>query len=133
MIKQDYLIRMIQEIIALLVNIIINKQKIREQKWSEFDNLTARILGISTTEELLRMDSDTLIQKYKDDADFFGKLELAAMYQIKLAEELTDDSLFYRTKLQQTALQLLTYIQTEGNTFSLSRIQVIHHLEKEIN
>ena len=132
MIKQDYLIRMIQEIISLLVNVIINKKRLREQEWSDFDNLSARILGFST-EKLLHMDADELIEQYKGDPDFFGKLELAAMYQIKLAEELTDSSLFYRSKLQHNALQLLTYIQKESKTFSLSRIQVIQHLEQKIN
>lgn len=30
MIKQDYLLRMIQEIISLIANVILNKKKIRQ-------------------------------------------------------------------------------------------------------
>ena len=39
MIKQDYLIRMIQEIISLIVNAILNKKKFRKDEWTEYDCL----------------------------------------------------------------------------------------------
>ncbi len=32
MIKQDYLLRMIQEIITLLINALLNRQKIRKER-----------------------------------------------------------------------------------------------------
>ena len=131
MIKQDYLIRMIQDILALLVNVLLNKKKLREQEWSEYDHLTTRILGCST-EELLHADASTLIKKYTDEDNSFEKLELAAVYQLKLAEGLRDDSLVYRAKLKEEALQILKYIQKEGNTFSLTRVQLINSLEKDI-
>lgn len=129
MIKQDYLIRMIQEIIALLVNVILNKKKLRQQEWSEYDYLTTRILGFST-EEFLHTDAETLKQKYENDPNPFEKLELAAMYQLKLADEMKDDSLVYRSKLQNEALQLLNHVQKNSDTFSLPRIQLIQQLEK---
>lgn len=40
MIKQDYLVRMIQEIISLIANAILNKKKLRKQEWVEYDCLT---------------------------------------------------------------------------------------------
>ena len=43
MIKQDYLLRMIQEIISLIANAILNKKKIRQQEWVEYDCLTGQI------------------------------------------------------------------------------------------
>ena len=43
MIKQDYLIRMIQEIISLIVNAILNKKKFRKDEWTEYDCLTRQI------------------------------------------------------------------------------------------
>lgn len=132
MIKQDYLIRMIQDILALLVNVILNKKKLRQKEWEEFDDLTHRILGC-TTEEMLEIDAEMLMDKYADDADKFEKLELAAMYFVKVSNELKDDNLVFRAKLQQEALQLLKYIQEKGDTFSLSRIQVIQMLEKSGN
>ena len=131
MIKQDYLIRMIQDILALLVNVLLNKKKLREQEWSEYDNLTTRILGCST-EDLLHAEANTLIEKYAAEDNSLEKLELAAVYQLKLAGELKDDSLVYRAKLKHEALQILKYIQKEGNTFSLSRVQLINALEKEL-
>ena len=131
MIKQDYLIRMIQDILALLVNVLLNKKKLREQEWSEYDDLTTRILGCST-EDLLHAEANALIEKYAAEDNSLEKLELAAVYQLKLAEELRDDSLVYRAKLKHEALEILKYVQKEGNTFSLSRVQLIHVLEKEI-
>ncbi len=131
MIKQDYLIRMIQEVIALLANVILNQKKLLEKEWSTYDHLTQSILGLST-EDLLHTDADTLIDRYGNDSNRFGKLELAAMYQLRLAEELKDDNLVYRSKLQQEALAMLKYIQEEGDTFSVSRLMVISHLEKNI-
>ena len=132
MIKQDYLIRMIQDILALLVNVILNKKKLRQKEWEEFDDLTHRILGC-TTEEMLEMNAEMLMDKYADDADKFEKLELAAMYFVKVSNELKDDNLVFRAKLQQEALQLLKYIQEKGDTFSLPRIQIIQMLEKSCN
>ena len=59
MIKQDYLIRMIQEIISLIVNAILNKKKFRKDEWTEYDCLTRQILGVSQ-EELLSMSLDEI-------------------------------------------------------------------------
>ena len=42
MIKQDYLIRMIQEIISLIVNALLKKKKYRWNEWTEYDGLTER-------------------------------------------------------------------------------------------
>jgi hypothetical protein len=64
MIKQDYLLRMIQEIISLIANAILNKKKIRQQEWVEYDCLTGQIAMT-----LLKMsdetDADHLLQKSK--------------------------------------------------------------------
>ena len=110
MIKQDYLIRMIQEILALLVNVILNKKKLRQHEWEEYDDLTKQILGYST-ETLLDKSASMLIEEYSKDTDCFDKLELAAMYQLKIADSLNDDNLVLRSKLRHEALQLLKYIQ----------------------
>lgn len=132
MIKQDYVIRMIQEILSLLVNVILKNKKLRQFEWEEYNNLTMRILGCST-EEMLGMNAEMLIEHYANDADKFDKLELAAMYFIKVANDMGNDSLVFRTKLKQEALVLLKYIQEKGNTFSLSRLQIIQLLEKTSN
>ena len=46
MIKQDYLLRMIQEIITLLISALLNRQKIRKESWVEYDDITRQILGV---------------------------------------------------------------------------------------
>ena len=121
---------MIQDILALLVNFILNKKKLRQREWEEYDNLTTRILGCST-ETLFETSAEQLIDKYANEADGMDKLELAAMYFLKVADDLKDDSLVFRAKLRHEALALLKYIQKQGNTFSLPRIQIIQILEKE--
>ena len=64
MIIQDYLIRMIQEIISLIVNAILNKKKFRKDEWTEYDCLTRQILGVSQ-EELLSMSLDEICSERK--------------------------------------------------------------------
>ena len=130
MLKQDYMIRMIQEILSFLINIILQKKKFRQQEWEEYDHLTLRILDMST-EKLLHADTEQIMEKYANDSNAFEKMELAAVYMLKLADDLGGDSLVYRAKLKQEALQLLDYIQKEGNTFSLSRMELINYLKKD--
>ena len=60
MIKQDYLIRMIQEIISLIVNALLKKKKYRWNEWTEYDGLTRQILGFPT-DELLSMNTQARI------------------------------------------------------------------------
>ena len=43
MIIQDYLLRMIQEIISLIANAILNKKIFRQQEWVEYDCLSGQI------------------------------------------------------------------------------------------
>lgn len=128
MIKQDYLLRMIQEIISLIVNAILNKKKIRQKEWVEYDCLTKQILGVSS-EQLMGMDMHDLIRRYEDDSEKMGKIELAAMTILKLSEDMDEDHLLQKSKLRQDGLWLLKYVQNEGNTFSLQRVSLIKLLE----
>ena len=86
MIKQDYLIRMIQEIISLIVNAILNKKKFRKDEWTEYDCLTRQILGVSQ-EELLSMSLDEMIDCYEGDPNRMGKIELVAVTLLKVSDE----------------------------------------------
>ena len=60
MIKQDYLIRMIQEIVSLIVNALLRKKKYRWSEWVEYDDLTRQILGFPS-DQLLSMNTEELI------------------------------------------------------------------------
>ena len=64
MIKQDYLIRMIQEIISLIVNALFKKKKYRWNEWTEYDGLTRQILGFPS-DELLSLHPQDLVDRYK--------------------------------------------------------------------
>ena len=128
MIKQDYLLRMIQEIITLLVNALLNRQKIRKESWVEYDDITRQILELPS-ENLKDMSADEIIQRYEGDPNRMGKIELAAMTMLKIADEMEDEQLVMKSRLRQEGLALLEYVQTEGDTFSIQRVALIAMLK----
>ena len=128
MIKQDYLLRMIQEIISLLVNALLNRQKIRKESWVEYDDITRQILELPS-ENLKDMTADEIIQRYEDDPNRMGKIELAAMTMLKIADEMEDEHLVLKSRLKQDGLSLLEYVQAEGDTYSIQRMALIAMLK----
>ena len=128
MIKQDYLLRMIQEIITLLVNALLNRQKIRKESWVEYDDITRQILGVPS-ENLVDMSADEIIDRYKDDPNQMGKTELAAVTMLKISDEMGDEQLVLKSKLKQDGLALLEYVQTKGDTFSIQRVALMAMLK----
>ena len=129
MIKQDYLIRMILEIITLIANALLNKQKIRPQSWVEYDCLTRQILEVPS-DQLKDMSPEEIIDKYEGDTNQMGKIELAAMTLLKISDELDTDNLLLKSKLKQNGTELLKFVQSQGDTFSLQRMSIISMLEK---
>ena len=128
MIKQDYFLRMIQEIITLLVNALLNRQKIRKESWVEYDDITRQILGVPS-ENLKDMSADEIINRYEGDPDRMGKTELAAMTMLKIADEMEDEQLVLKSRLKQEGLALLEYVQAKGDTFSIQRVALIAQLK----
>ena len=130
MIKQDYLIRMILEIITLIANALLNKQKIRPQNWVEYDCLTRQILEVPS-DQLKDMSPEEIIDKYEGDTNQMGKIELAAMTLLKISDELDTDNLLLKSKLKQNGTELLKFVQSQGDTFSIQRMSLISMLERE--
>ena len=128
MIKQDYLLRMIQEIITLLINALLNRQKIRKESWVEYDDITRQILGVPS-ENLVNMSADEIIDRYKDDPNQMGKTELAAVTMLKISDEMGDEQLVQKSRLKQDGLTLLEYVQTKGDTFSIQRVALMAQLK----
>ena len=128
MIKQDYLLRMIQEIITLLINALLNRQKIRKESWVEYDDITRQILGVPS-ENLKDMSVEEIIQRYEDDPNRMGKTELAAMTMLKIADEMEDEHLVLKSRLKQDGLSLLEYVQAKGDTYSIQRMALIAMLK----
>ena len=128
MIKQDYLLRMIQEIITLLINALLNRQKIRKGSWVEYDDVTRQILGVPS-ESLVDMSADEIIDRYKDDPNQMGKTELAAVTMLKISDEMGDEQLVQKSRLKQDGLTLLEYVQTKGDTFSIQRVALMAQLK----
>ena len=128
MIKQDYLLRMIQEIITLLINALLNRQKIRKESWVEYDDITRQILGVPS-ENLVDMSAEEIIDRYQDDPNQMGKTELAAVTMLKISDEMGDEQLVLKSRLKQDGLALLEYVQTRGDTFSIQRVALIAMLK----
>ena len=128
MIKQDYLLRMIQEIITLLINALLNRQKIRKESWVEYDDITRQILGVPS-ENLVDMSADEIIARYQDDPNQMGKTELAAVTMLKISDEMGDEQLVLKSRLKQDGLALLEYVQTKGDTFSIQRVALMAMLK----
>ena len=124
MIKQDYLIRMILEIITLIANALLNKQKIRPQSWVEYDCLTRQILEVPS-DQLKDLSPEEIIDKYEGDTNRMGKIELAAMTLLKISDELEADNLLLKSKLKQNGIELLKFVQTQGDTFSIQRMAIL--------
>ena len=122
MIKQDYLVRMIQEIISAIARAILNKKKIRQQDLDEYD-----LLGFPV-KELATMDVQELIDRYASEEDGMGKIELASVYLLRFSEEVEDDILL-KSKLRQDGTRLLKYVQQEDTSFSIQRDCLIRMLE----
>ena len=128
MIKQDYLLRMIQEIITLLINALLNRQKIRKESWVEYDDITRQILGVPS-ENLMDMSAEEIISRYQDDPNQMGKTELAAVTMLKMSDEMGDEHLVLKSRLKQDGLALLEYVQTKGDTFSIQRVALMAMLK----
>ena len=128
MIKQDYLLLMIQEIITLLINALLNRQKIRKESWVEYDDITRQILGVPS-ESLVDMSADEIIERYQDDPNQMGKTELAAVTMLKISDEMGDEQLVLKSRLKQDGLALLEYVQTKGDTFSIQRAALMAMLK----
>ena len=124
MIKQDYLIRMILEIITLIANALLNKQKIRPQSWVEYDCLTRQILEVPS-DQLKDLSPEEIIDKYEGDTNRMGKIELAAMTLLKISDELEANNLLLKSKLKQNGIELLKFVQTQGDTFSIQRMAIL--------
>lgn len=128
MIKQDYLLRMIQQIIAMLLQALISKRKIAENDWAEYDNLSTQLLG-ATTDDLSRMDAGAIIARYQDNPDKWELCELAATLLLKLSDDADDTQVATKARLRQNGTSLLEYVQANGPTFSLQRSQLLQLLK----
>ncbi len=112
MIKQDYIVRMIQEIISAIAEAILNKKNLKQKDWEEYDRISKQLLGIDSY-QLLNMPTNEIIEKYKNETDGNDKIELVAVNMMKMAEE-AENNILLRNKLRQDSLSLLIYLQNHG-------------------
>ena len=117
MIKQDYLIRMIQEIVALLVNALLRRKRIRQEDWSEYDAMASQLLGLPLS-QLQTVDVDELADRYAGEESGIEKIS-----------EETEGSIVFKSKLRQDGLRLLKRVHASSNTYSLQREMLIRMLD----
>ena len=82
MIRQDYIIRMIQEIFAAIANLILRRKHISKSDWEEYESTARQVLEV-TPQQLEEMDGQTILEKYSQEKDGMEKTELAAMMLLK--------------------------------------------------
>lgn len=126
MIRQDYIIRMIQEIFAAIANLILRRKHISKSDWEEYESTARQVLEV-TPQQLEEMDGQTILEKYSQEKDGIEKTELAAMMLLKMAED--TENIVPKTRLRQEGLYLLKYVQEHGNIYSLPRNLLIQFLE----
>ena len=119
MIKQDYLLRMIEEIISMIVIALLGK--------TEYDSIAKQIMGFET-ERLTDMDADDVINSFENDNNRVDKIEMTAMIMLKMSED-TKDNIVVSSRLRQNGLELLKYADKNSSTFSLQRKQIITLIE----
>lgn len=125
MIKQDYIIRMIQEIISLIANAIIKKKELDNKELDTYEYTTHEILGISP-KVLTGMNANEIISQYSQSENGMDKLELAAVSLLLFSEEMTDSNLLLKSKLKQDGIFLLKYLQENSGSYSLQREFIIN-------
>ncbi|WP_299233612.1 hypothetical protein [uncultured Bacteroides sp.] len=125
MIKQDYIIRMIQEIISLIANAIIKKRKLDKKEFDTYEYTTHEMLGVSP-KELTDMSTDELISQYSGSENGMEKLELIAVSLLLFSEETPESELLLKSRLKQDGIFLLKYLQKNSGTYSLQREFIIN-------
>lgn len=125
MIKQDYIIRMIQEIISLIANAIIKKRKLDKKEFDTYEYTTHEMLGVSP-KELTDMSTDELISQYSGSENGMEKLELIAVSLLLFSEETPESDLLLKSRLKQDGVFLLKYLQKNSGTYSLQREFIIN-------
>ncbi len=120
MIKQDYIIRMIQEIISMIVAAIIKKKRLDNKELEKYEYNTHVMLGVSP-KELMNISTDEIISQYSTSENGMDKIELIAVSLLLLSEETANDQLLLKSRLKQNGLFLLKYLQQNSNSYSIQR------------
>lgn len=120
MIKQDYIIRMIQEIISMIVTVIIKKKRLDNKELEKYEYNTHEMLGVSP-KELMDISTDEIISQYSTSENGMDKIELIAVSLLLFSEETANDQLLLKSRLKQNGLFLLKYLQQNSNSYSIQR------------
>ena len=128
MIKQDYILRMIQEIISAIADVLLKRKKLTTESKTEYDCITGQILGCSIA-ELSVVAPEELINKYSNTEDGIDKLELIAVSMLITSEETEKSNLLLKFRLKQNGTHLLQYVQHNSKRFSLQRELLINMIK----
>lgn len=123
MIKQDYIIRMIQEIISAIAESILKRRKLEIRDRNEYDNIARQVLGMNFS-ELSTTDSKEIIDRYSGNDEGTEKLEFIAVSMLMMSEE-EDKDLLLKSRLKQSGAELLKHVQQNSHDYSLQREALI--------
>lgn len=129
MIKQDYIIRMIQEIISSIAEVLIKRKRLNLDKKEEYNEIAKQILGQDLA-ELSYIDTDNLIKEYSNIDDGINKLELIAVSMLLMSDE-TENDLLLKTRLKQNGIDLLKFVSHNSKDYSLQREALINIMKVE--
>ncbi len=123
MIKQDYIIRMIQEIISAIAEVLLKRKKLNINDMNEYNNIAKQVLGMNFS-ELSATDSKEIIDTYSGNDEGTDKIELIAVSMLLMSEEENNDMLL-KSRLKQSGAELLKHVKQNSNNFSLQREALI--------
>ena len=129
MIQKDYIVRMIEKIISLLVEALLQKRKLENNEIDEYKDVTKQILGM-TPSDLVNYSPESIIDKYSCLPESAGRIELAALIMIMISNELDEGNILQKARLEQNGVGLLKYLQQNSGTFSFQREEIINKIIK---
>lgn len=123
MIKQDYIIRMIQEIISAIAEVLLKRKKLDINDMNEYNNIAKQVLGMNFS-ELSAINSKEIINTYSENDEGTDKIEFIAVSMLLMSEEENNDMLL-KSRLKQSGAELLEHVKKSSNNFSLQREALI--------
>ena len=124
MLKKDYLIRQIHELVRVLFELLLKSKGNSQKEEKEIFNQAYSFLNL-TKEDLLERSSDQIIELFENETLGLEKLELVGFLlfnEFKFADDFKDEYLLQLSK------DILTYVDRHSDSYSLERQMVFQQI-----
>jgi len=128
MLKKDYLIRQIHELVRVLFELLLKTKENPQKEEREIFNQAYSFLNL-TKDDLISRTSGQIIELFENETLGLEKLELLGFLlfnEFKFADDFKDEYLLHLSK------DILTYVDQHSDSYSLER-QMIFARMKGIN